>query len=89
MRGYLALALGRAGQTEEAAKIAESDWKNPYHQALAFIGMDDKNRAIEAMERMAPQGPVRVGLALAVPELDSIRDYPRIKVLRRELGLPN
>jgi serine/threonine-protein kinase len=88
MRGYLALALGRAGQTAKAEKFIETDWKNPYHQALAYIGLGDKSRAIDAMERMEPNGPVRVGLALAVPELDSIRDDPRTKALRARLGLP-
>ncbi len=87
LRGYLGYAYGLSGQRDEAEKIAQADWRNAYHQSLAFIGMGDRDRAIEAMKRMAPQGPVRVGLALAVPELDAIRDDPRIKALRKEVGL--
>ncbi|MGO9261718.1 MAG: hypothetical protein ACLQU1_36260 [Bryobacteraceae bacterium] len=88
MRGYLGYAYGLLGRRDEAQKIIDDDWRNPYHQALTYIGLGDKTRAIEAVQRTANQGPLRVGLALAVPELDSIRDDPRIKALRKQLGLP-
>jgi adenylate cyclase len=88
IRGYLGYAYGRVGRHEEAERIAEADWQSPYHQALAFIGMGDKNRALDALERMASLGPVRVGLALAVPEFDALREDSHIKALRRQVGLP-
>ena len=88
IRGYLGYAYGRIGQREEAEKIVESDWQYPYHQAVSLAGLGDRNRAIEALEKMAPTGPVRVGVALAVPELDAVRDDPRLKTLRRDVGLP-
>jgi TolB-like protein len=88
IRGYLGNAYGRIGRRDEAQKIVESDWRNPYHQAVALIGMGDKDRAIAALDKMAPSGPVRVGLALAVPEFDTLRDDSRFKALRAEVGLP-
>ena len=76
------------GRHAEAEKIVESAWQFPYHQAVALIGMGDGDRAIAALEKMAPTGPVRVGLALAVPEFDTLRDDSRLKALRTEVGLP-
>jgi len=43
-------------------------WQFPYHQAVALSRMGDGDRAISALEKMAPSDPARVGLALAVPE---------------------
>jgi TolB-like protein len=88
IRAYLGYAYGRVGRRDEAEKLVDTDRLYPYHQALALIGMGERDRAIEALERMAPYGPVRVGVALAVPELDTVRDDPRLKALRREVGLP-
>jgi TolB-like protein len=88
IRGYLGYAYGRIGRRDEAEKIVESDWRNPYHQAIALAGLGDKKRAVAALEKMVPQGPVRLGLALAVPELDSVRDDPGVKSMRKEVGLP-
>jgi len=87
MRGYLAYAYGLLGRRADAQEIIDADWRNPYHQALAYIGIGDKDHAIEALQKMAESGPVRLGLALAVPELDSIRNDPRIKALRKGVGL--
>ena len=75
------------GHRADAQNIIDADWRNPYHQALAYIGLGDKTGAIEAIRRTISAGPVRVGLELAVPEFDSIRNDPRIKALRKEVGL--
>jgi TolB-like protein len=87
VRGYLAYAYGLLGRRADAQEIIDAAWRNPYHQAIGYIGIGDKDQAIEALRRMAASGPVRMGLALAVPELDSIRNDPRIKALRKEVGL--
>ena len=49
-------------------KSLTADRANPFHQVLAFVGLGDKDRAFEALERMASQGPMRVGVALSCPE---------------------
>lgn len=88
IRGYLGYAYGRVGRRDEAERIVELAWQFPYHQAVALTGMGDRDGAFAALERLTAQGPVRFGLALAVPELDTLRADSRFKALRAEVGLP-
>jgi len=85
--GLLGHALGRAGRREEAEKLAAAT-ANPLPQALIFAGLGDKERTLEALDRMTVLGPVRVGRDLYFPELDLVRGDPRVAVLRKKVGLP-
>jgi predicted Zn-dependent protease len=85
--GFLGHALGRAGRRDQAEKLAAGT-TNPFTQALIFAGLGDKERTLEALDRMTVLGPVRVGRALSFPELDLIRGDPRVKALRKKVGLP-
>jgi TolB-like protein/Flp pilus assembly protein TadD len=85
--GFLGYAYGRAGRREEAEKLA-TKILDPYALALTFAGIGDKERAVEALERMAVLGPVRLGRDLNYPEFSSVRNDPRVKALRKEVGLP-
>jgi TolB-like protein/Flp pilus assembly protein TadD len=85
--GFLGYAYGRAGRRDEAEKIA-AETSEPYSQALIFAGIGDKERTLQALERMAALGPVRLGRDLTYPEFDLLRGDPRLKVLRKKLGLP-
>jgi TolB-like protein/Flp pilus assembly protein TadD len=80
-------ALGRAGRRDEAEKLAAGA-TNPFTQALIFAGLGDKERTLEALDRMTALGPVRIGRALNFPELDLIRGDPRVRALRKKAGLP-
>src|SRR5205807_9690289 len=88
IRGYLAYAYGRAGRREEAEKFAAAT-SAPFQQALAFAGLSDKDRTLEALNRMAVQGPVRIGRTLIYPEFALLRGDPRVKALRKKVGLPD
>jgi hypothetical protein len=59
------------------------------YEALVYAGLGDKQRTLEALERMAILGPVRVGRDRALPEFAFVRDDPRINALRKRVGLPN
>ena len=87
LRGFLGYAYGRAGRRDEAEKIA-AETSEPYNQALTFAGIGDKERTLQALERMAVLGPVRLGRDLTYPEFDLVRGDPRLKVLRKKVGLP-
>ena len=84
---FLGHALGRAGHREEAERLAAGT-TNPWTQALIFAGLGDKERTLEALDRMSVLGPVRVGRDLKYPELDLVRGDPRIGALRKKVGLP-
>jgi TolB-like protein/Tfp pilus assembly protein PilF len=88
IRGYLGYAYARAGRHDEAEKIAAADALTPFHQAVTFSGLGDKDRTFEALGRMTVQGPVRIGRALMLPELAALRGDPRVKALRKKVGLP-
>jgi TolB-like protein len=87
-RGYLGYAYGRAGRREDAEKVAAEVSSRPFNQALTFAGLGDKDRTFEALGRMAPLGPIRMGRALTLPEFALLRGDPRVKALRKKVGLP-
>jgi TolB-like protein/Flp pilus assembly protein TadD len=85
--GILGYAYGRAGRRQEAENLAAKT-SEPYNQALIFTGIGDKERAVQALERMAILGPVRLGRDLNYPEFKLVRGDPRVKALRVRVGLP-
>jgi TolB-like protein len=85
---YLGYGYGRAGRREEAEKLAAAAAPNAMTQALTFAGLGDKDRTLEALDRLASNGAVRVGRALSSPEFALLRGDPRAKTLRKKVGLP-
>ena len=85
---FLGYAYARAGRREEAEKLAAGWQGDPLLQAMIFAGLGDKDRTLEALERGALSGPFRVGRALTFPELALLRGDPRVKALRKKVGLP-
>jgi TolB-like protein/Flp pilus assembly protein TadD len=86
-RGYLGYAYARSGRRDEAEKLAID--LPPFGQALVFAGWGDKERTLEALERIrSVVGPVRMGSILGLPELALLRGDPRLKALRKKVGLP-
>ena len=55
---------------------------------MIFAGLGDKERTLAALDRMAVVGPVRMGSILGLPELALVRGDPRLKALRKRVGLP-
>jgi tetratricopeptide (TPR) repeat protein len=84
---YLGYAYGRAGRRAEAEKLAAIS-PGALQQVLIYAGLGDKDRTFEALDRMTELGPVRVGRTLTFPELNLIRGDPRVKSLRKKVGLP-
>ena len=86
---YLGYAYGRAGRREEAEKLAAAVAPNAFAQALTFAGLGDKDRTLEALDRVTGLGAARIGRALNSPEFALLSGDPRVKALRRKAGLPN
>jgi hypothetical protein len=57
-------------------------------QARIFAALGDRDRTLEALGRGAVEGPFRVGRALAFPEFGFLRGDPRLKAVRKRVGLP-
>ncbi len=86
VRGVLGYAYAQTGRREEAERMATGT--NPFNQAVIFAGLGDKERALAAMESSTAAGPFRIGRQLTWPELALIRSDPRMKTLRKNVGLP-
>jgi TolB-like protein len=85
---YLGYAYARAGRREDAEKIAADVAPNAYSQALIYAGLGDKDRTLEALDRVGGLGAARIGQALHSPEFALLRGDPRVTVLRKRVGLP-
>lgn len=92
--GYLAYAYGRTGRRDEverlsaAAPVAHPHTHGHFQYALAYAGLIDKDRTINQLEDWAGVGPVRIGFTLTAPEFAFVRADPRVKALRKKVGLP-
>ena len=81
--GYIYAITGRRA---EAELLAARNPHLPNRQALIYAGLGDKDRAFEALERLALQNPRRALAYLSYPELTPLRADPRVQTLRRKLG---
>jgi TolB-like protein len=92
--GYLAYAYEKTGRPNDAEKLAaEAPLAHPhthghFQYALVYAGMNDKGRTIDQFEQWAAVGPVRIGFTLTQPEFAFVRADPRMKALRKKVGLP-
>ena len=86
---WLAYAYGRAGRRGEAESLATPEKGGLFQRVLANAGLGDKDRTCEALDRMVVLGPVRLGRTLTFPELAFLRGDPRLKALRKKVGLPS
>jgi serine/threonine-protein kinase len=86
-RAYLGYAYARSGRRHEAEKLA-LELSSPNEQALIFAGLGDKERTLEALGYIADLGPVPLALQLTNPAYSLLRGDPRLKALRKKVGLP-
>ena len=83
----LGVAYARAGRRQDAERIAAAT-PRPGNKVLIFAALRDKDRTFEFLDQMVPMGATRVGRELIAPEFAFLRGDPRLKVLRKRLGLP-
>jgi TolB-like protein/Tfp pilus assembly protein PilF len=86
--GALGCAYARAGRRDEAEKLAAASSLNLFNQSDIFACLGDKDRTFEALDRAVPAGPFRIGRVLNHPEYALLRGDPRLKALRKKVGLP-
>jgi hypothetical protein len=78
---------GRKAEADRllAAHLKEDD---PYHLAIIYAGLGDKNRTFDALNRAANRGDRRVPAFVFSPETEFLRDDPRLDALKKKLKLP-
>jgi len=93
----LGQAYARAGQRDEAQKIlgrlteeAKSRYVSAYSFALMFIGLGDKQQAMDALERAFREGAGNDLIGIKVdPILDDLRGEPRFEALAQKIIAQN
>jgi tetratricopeptide (TPR) repeat protein len=88
IRSDLAYAYALAGRREDAEKLVASIL-DPFEHARVYAALRDTERTLEALDNAAVAGPFRMGRALAFPEYAFLRGDPRLKALRKKVGLPD
>jgi tetratricopeptide (TPR) repeat protein len=83
----LGVAYAKADRRQDAERVA-AVVPRPLAQAAILAALGDKERTIDALERMAPLGPIRVGRTLLSHTFAFVRGDPRVKALRKKVGLP-
>ncbi len=85
----LGCAYARSGRREEAEKVFNAT--RDISRALILACLGDKDRVFEALDRDAAVGPIRMGWVLLRVDRESpglLRGDPRLKALRKKVGLP-
>jgi serine/threonine protein kinase/Tfp pilus assembly protein PilF len=79
------VVIGRRGDAESL--LADGD-NAPYRLATIYAALGDKDRAFEALDRLAAVQQHQVGKILSSPEMAALNGDPRLTALRRRFGLP-
>jgi tetratricopeptide (TPR) repeat protein len=84
----LGVAYAKAGRLEDAERIAAM-LPRLASKTQIFGALGDKDRTFEALDRMVPMGPARIGRDFLIsPNFAFLRGDPRLKALRKKVGLP-
>jgi TolB-like protein/Tfp pilus assembly protein PilF len=91
--GMLGQAYARNGQKDEAQKIllrlneeAKSRYVAPYSTSLVYLGLGDKERALDELERAYQRGDTNYLFVIRVdPMLDDLRGHPRFDALVQKI----
>jgi tetratricopeptide (TPR) repeat protein len=84
----LGIAYARAGRRKDAERIAALVPRYA-SKAQIFAALGDKDRTFEVLDQMVPMGPTRIGRdVLLSPNFAFLRGDPRLRVLRKKVGLP-
>jgi len=90
----LGYVLARAGRTGEARTIlaqledrARRGYISPVAFAMIYLGLGDRSRVFDAMERMHAERRGWLAYLTVNPVLDPLRDDPRLPAMVRRMGL--
>src|SRR3989441_2771630 len=84
--GYAYASVGRRGDAERLA--AEEDPAAARHQVLIYAALGERERAFEALQKLAEMDDFMADVYPGEPELASLQDDARMKDFRRRRNLP-
>lgn len=84
----LGIAYAKAGRREDAERLATM-LPRLASKAQIFSALRDKERTLRVLDQMAPMGAARIGRDLLLSQnFAFLRGDPRLKELRKKVGLP-
>jgi tetratricopeptide (TPR) repeat protein len=95
IKGYLALWLGKSGNRDEALKIltelkkaASEGYVRPSTLAVVYIGLGDKEEALNQLEKEVSSRTFNAIYLAVLPDVDDLRSEPRFKAMLKRMNLP-
>jgi tetratricopeptide (TPR) repeat protein len=85
---WLARAYVMNGGRAEAETLVAEHEDSPFSLVIIHAALGNKDRAFDALERMAAVEPHHVGPMLMNPEMAVLRGDPRLAPLRKRFNLP-
>ena len=86
--GFMGYVYAVTGRRDDAEALAAKDDSRPSNQFFIYAGLGDKERAFQALDRLAARNPWRAATWMMRPEVKSLRDDPRFEEIRRQLRIP-
>lgn len=83
--GWIYAKTGRRGDAEA---LAARNAHLPHRPAMIYAALGDKDRAFDALERLAALNPRRAADFLNSPELAELHDDKRTSAFMQKLGFP-
>jgi tetratricopeptide (TPR) repeat protein len=94
-KGNWGLWLAKSGQRDEAVKLlgelkeeATRDYVQSDTLALIYIGLGDKEEALNYLEKHMESHAETANTYAVNPELDELRSEPRFKAMLKRMNLP-
>ena len=92
--GSCGWVYGRAGRTAQAetmlqrlSAIAQRHWLEPVNLSAVYVGLGDRDRALELLQEAVRQRSQGLVFLKVDPWFDPLRSDPRFHALLRELGI--
>ncbi len=94
-KGFLGLWLAKSGKRDEAVKLlgelkqeSTRGYVQSYDFALIYIGLGDKEEALNWLEKQMSDRSETANAYAVVPELDDLRSEPRFREMLKRMNLP-
>ena len=93
----LGYAYGKTGVPEKAYEMLrrvarleyEGKYVSPYHRAMIYAGLGDRNQALTELEKAYDEESIWLIWLKVDFQFEDLRDEPRFKDLTNKLGFPN